>query len=162
MWKDNPLVGVGSGNYQHTLTVSYLWTLPSWATTTLSHTSLISVLAELGIVGVGVVSLFAFRLVVACRAAFKVSSDRYSRLMVAWCSASLVEIFFQSQSEGRLLDEPFLYVVLAILVSLEVGAGARGHSPVVEASEVPIRRRTKRVIKSEHVASPAMQGSRSG
>lgn len=28
MWKDNPLVGVGSGNYQHTLITSYLWTLP--------------------------------------------------------------------------------------------------------------------------------------
>ena len=53
MWKDNPLVGVGSGNYQHTLLVSYLWTLPWWAKTTLSHTSFISILAELGIVGVG-------------------------------------------------------------------------------------------------------------
>ncbi|MGE3076572.1 MAG: O-antigen ligase family protein [Dehalococcoidia bacterium] len=132
MWKDNPLVGVGSGNYQHTLTVSYLWTLPGWATTTLSHTSLISVLAELGIVGVGVVCLFAFRMVVACRAAFVVSRERYSRLMAAWCAAALVEIFFQSQSEGRLLDEPFLYVVLAILAALELGAGARGTDPVVE------------------------------
>lgn len=134
MWKDNPLVGVGSGNYQHTLTVSYLWTLPAWATTTLSHTSLISVLAELGMVGVGVVSFFIVRVVVACRAAFMASSERYSRLMAAWCSAALVEIFFQSQSEGRLLDEPFLYLVLAILVAIELGAGGRGHNPVVEST----------------------------
>lgn len=132
MWKDNPLVGVGSGNYQHTLITSYLWTLPWWAKTTLSHTSFISILAELGIVGVGILTLFAFRVGAACRSAFRLHSDRYSRLLSAWCVAALVEILFQSQSEGRLLEEPFLYLVFAILIAVELGAGSRGPDPVVE------------------------------
>jgi hypothetical protein len=51
--------------------------------------------------------------------------------MIGWCAAALIEILFQSQSEGRLLEEPFLYVVLAILVSLELGAGQRGPNPIV-------------------------------
>ncbi|MCC6959400.1 MAG: O-antigen ligase family protein [Dehalococcoidia bacterium] len=132
MWKDNPLVGVGSGNYQHTLITSYLWTLPWWAKTTLSHTSFISILAELGIVGVGILGLFALRVGAACRSAFRLHGDRYSRLLSAWCAAALVEILFQSQSEGRLLEEPFLYLVFAILIAVELGAGSRGPDPVVE------------------------------
>lgn len=142
MWKDNPLTGVGSGNYQHTLLISYLWTLPWWAKTTLSHTSLISVLAELGIIGMGIITLFVIRVVAACRSAYALTSDRYSRLMVAWCAAALIEILFQSQSEGRLLEEPFLYLIFAIVVSLEMGAGMRGPNPVVEpieASAQPLR-----------------------
>jgi len=132
MWKDNPLFGVGSGNYQHTLVTSYLWTLPWWAQTTLSHTSLISVLAELGIVGVSIIGLFVARVVVACKSAYRRSTGRYSRLMAVWCAAAMIEILFQSQSEGRLLEEPFLYLILAIVVSLELGAGTRGVDPVVE------------------------------
>jgi hypothetical protein len=132
MFKDNPLVGVGSGNYQHALIISYLWTIPDWAQTTLSHTSIVSILAELGIVGVGIVILFAIRVGVTCRTAFVLWTDRYSRLMTAWCAAALVEILFQSQSEGRLLEEPFLYLIFAILVAVELGAGARGQNPVVE------------------------------
>jgi O-antigen ligase len=155
MWKDNPLVGVGSGNYQNTLLISYLWTLPDWATTTLSHTSLISILAELGIVGVGLITFFSVRMVVACRAAFLASDERYSRLMVAWCAAALVEILFQSQSEGRLLDEPFLYVILAILVALEVGAGARGPDPVVESAESVVERTSRRRQKRGRPRPPA-------
>lgn len=139
MWKDNPLVGVGSGNYQHTLVTSYLWTLPWWAQTTLSHTSFISILAELGIVGVSMLGLFAVRVVVACRSAYRLYDERYSRLMAAWCAAALVEILFQSQSEGRLLEEPFLYLVFAILVAVELGAGTRGHDPVVEPLGEPVR-----------------------
>jgi O-antigen ligase len=144
MWKDNPLVGVGSGNYQHTLLVSYLWTLPWWAKTTLSHTSFISILAELGIVGVGMVVLFAIRLAGTCARTYFLSTDRYHRLMVGWCSAAFIEILFQSQSEGRLLEEPFLYLVLAILVALELGAGTRGHDPIVSAEgAVPAREQAR-------------------
>lgn len=142
MWKDNPLVGVGSGNYQHTLLVSYLWTLPWWAKTTLSHTSFISILAELGIVGVGMLTLFAIRVIVACRAAYRLYDDRYSRLLAGWCAAALIEILFQSQSEGRLLEEPFLYLIFAILVAVELGAGTRGVNPVVE----PVEERAREVV----------------
>jgi O-antigen ligase len=142
MWKDNPLFGVGTGNYQHTLLVSYLWTIPWWAQTTLSHTSFISILAELGVVGVAMLALFAYRLFFTCVKSYFATTDRYTRLLVGWVGASFVEILFQSQSEGRLLDEPFLYLLLAILVSLELGAGLRGNDPVVSAEPAaePVRR----------------------
>jgi hypothetical protein len=157
MWKDNPLVGVGSGNYQHTLLVSYLWTLPWWAKTTLSHTSFISILAELGIVGVGMVVLFAIRLAGTCARTYFQSTDRYHRLMVGWCSAAFIEILFQSQSEGRLLEEPFLYLVLAILVALELGAGTRGHDPIVSAEGMVPAREQARAREAANQARTPMR-----
>ena len=60
--------------------------------------------------------------------------------MAAWCAAALVEVLFQSQAEGRLLEEPFLYLIFAILIAVELGAGTRGHNPVVEPPGEPIRR----------------------
>jgi len=148
MWKDNPLLGVGSGNYQNTLVVSYLWTLPAWAKTTLSHTSFISILAELGLVGLGIFSLFAFRLFLTCVRSYHATPDHYTRLLVGWLGASFVEILFQSQSEGRLLEEPFLYLLIGILISLELGAGLRGENPIVEAIREPADER-------QPTASPA-------
>lgn len=139
MWKDNPLVGVGSGNYQRSLVVSYLWTLPWWAKTTLSHTSFISILAELGIVGVAAFAFMSFRVMVTCAHTYLASGDRYSRLWAAWVAAAFIEILFQSQSEGRLLEEPFLYLLLAILAALELGAAGRGPDPIVAEAEESVR-----------------------
>ncbi len=151
MWKDNPLIGIGSGNYQNTLLVSYLWTLPWWAQTTLSHTSFISIMAELGLVGLGILALFAFRLFLTCVRSYFATTDRYTRLLVGWVGASFVEILFQSQSEGRLLEEPFLYLLIAILISLELGAGLRGNDPVVAAEEPAV----EPIREAQRVPRPA-------
>lgn len=119
MWKDSPLIGVGSGNYQNSLIMSYLWAIPSWAEVSLSHTSVISILAELGIVGISLFVLVLTRIAVAITRAYHATRDRYNRLLIGWCAAALIGILFQSQSEGRLLDEPYLWLVLAVFVALE-------------------------------------------
>ena len=158
MWKDNPLIGIGSGNYQNTLVVSYLWTVPYWAETTLSHTSIISILAELGLVGVGAIGLFAFRLAFTCLKTYYATTDRYTRLLVGWCGAAFIEILFQSQSEGRLLEEPYLYVLVALVISLELGAGQRGKDPSVvaeEAAHAPRRRPARAPVLRERIPAVA-------
>lgn len=164
MWKDNPLLGVGSGNYQNSLVTSYLWTLPWWAKTTLSHTSFISILAELGIVGMSMFVLLGFRTMVSCVAAYRLSTNRYARLMAAWVIAALVEILFQSQSEGRLLEEPYLYVMLAILAALELGAATRGPDPSVSIEEPApaggsVRARQSGASEPKHAEQPFEQRS---
>jgi len=150
MFKDNPLAGIGSGNYQRTLVTSYLWTLPWWAETTLSHTSLISVLAELGLVGVGALLFTVVRIGATARRTYFANAGRDHRLYVGWVIAALVEIVFQSQSEGRLFEEPFMYLLFAILIALELGAGTRlpervavkqpAASPASAAASMPVRR----------------------
>jgi O-antigen ligase len=107
MWKDSPLIGLGTGNYQHALQVSYLHLIPYWARTTLSHTSLVSLMAELGLVGLAVFTFFAVRVAINLASLYRRASTSYHRLMIGLIGAGLIAILLQSQSEGRLLDEPY-------------------------------------------------------
>ena len=123
MFLDHRLLGVGSGNYQHSLLLSYRADIPSWAEVTLSHTSVISLLAELGMVGFGFFLFVVFRLGGAVVRAYRATTVRFDRLMIGWLGASMIGIFFSSQSEGRLLDEPYFYLVLAMFIAIETGQG---------------------------------------
>lgn len=123
MFKDNPLTGVGSGNYQHSLVISYLHLVPEWARTTLSHTSVISIMAELGVIGLAVLGFVVMRVAIVLGVVYSRSKAPFNRVIIGWLAASLIGIVFQSQSEGRLLDEPFLWVLLALLIAFETAPG---------------------------------------
>ncbi len=129
MWLDNPLVGVGTGGFQNALLVAYSWVMPYWAKTSLSHTSAISILAEWGIVGVAAFVFFLVRLFGASIRLFRAAADPFERILGAWLIAAFVEILFQSQSEGRLFEEPYLWLLLAVAAALEAGAGRRTPAP---------------------------------
>lgn len=120
MFKDSPFIGLGAGNYQHALVTSYLDAIPPWARVSLSHTSLVSVLAELGIIGVLMFAFVGVRLAVTMIRTYLRTGDAYGRVLVAWLAASIIGIVLHSQSEGRLLDEPLLWVLLAIVIAFEV------------------------------------------
>lgn len=151
MWKDNPFFGVGTGNFQHTLLTSYMWVLPWWAEVTLSHTSFITVLAEWGLVGVPLFGFVILRVGIAIRDARRAMPSAYSRLMLGWCAAALVEVLFQSQSEGRLFDEPYLWVLLALVAALELGAAERVPAPAT----VPAAATATEAARSEPARVPA-------
>lgn len=137
MFKDSPLVGVGTGNFPHALEISYIRILPEWARTTLSHTSLISTMAEQGIVGLAMFTFVSLRVGITIVRAYMRTKVPYDRLLVAWLGSSLFGIVLHSQSEGRLLDEPYLWLLLALVVAVETGRTAvRGAAPLpVEAAE---------------------------
>jgi putative inorganic carbon (hco3(-)) transporter len=118
---DNPFIGVGSGNYQHALITTYRSLVPDWAEVTLSHTSLVSIIAEWGILGLAMFLFITVRLAAVAVGCYRRSSTRYIRLISAWLGAALLGIVLHSQSEGRLFDEPYLYLLLAILVAIETG-----------------------------------------
>jgi O-antigen ligase len=125
MWKDNPFIGVGTGSYQNALVQSYMWVIPWWAETTLSHTSFISLLAEGGLVAISMLGFVLVRVANGAWNVYRRETGRYGRLMAAWCAVALTEIFFQSQSEGRLFEEPYLWAIFAIFVAIELGAVRR-------------------------------------
>lgn len=142
IWKDNPVFGVGSGAFQNTLILGYLYLLPWWAEATLSHTSLMSILSEWGIIGMIAFTFVALRIAIAFRMAYRDRPDRFSRLAIGWCIVAATEIFLQSQSEGRLFEEPYLWLVFAIFVALELGAGQRepaSQPPPPLAEDIPVR-----------------------
>ena len=127
MFKDNPIVGVGSGNYQHSLVTTYFDLVPYWAKTTLSHTSLVSLVAELGLVGIAVFSFFVLRVAITLVRIYHSTEVAYNRLIAGWLSSSLVGILLVSQSEGRLFDEPYLWVLFAITIAVETSPALAGH-----------------------------------
>ncbi|MEO9254426.1 MAG: O-antigen ligase family protein, partial [Tepidiformaceae bacterium] len=122
MFLDNPLIGVGSGNYQHALLISYRHLIPIWAEVTLSHTSIITILAETGIVGLLAFLFVSVRFGIGVMRTYYATKQPYNRLIVGWLGVSLLGIVFHSQSEGRLFDEPYIYLLLAILVAIETGS----------------------------------------
>lgn len=139
MFLDHPWIGVGSGNYQHTLIVSYKYLLPWWAEVTLSHTSMVSLLAESGVIGVALFLFVCVRITAAMTRTYFRAKARYSRLMVGWLAAGLVGIFLQSQSEGRLFDEPYLWLLLAIFVALETRPKLLGEQTGAAEAAAPAR-----------------------
>ena len=100
--------------------------IPEWARTTLSHTSTVSILAELGIVGFAAFLFLALRLLLTVVSTYRQPGDGEHRLIVGWLGAAFLGILFQSQSEGRLLDEPYLWLLMAILIAFETKQAVRG------------------------------------
>jgi len=141
MWEDNPLVGVGSGNFQRALTTSYIDILPVWARTTLSHTSLISLLAELGIVGIAMFALVTIKTAIVVVRTRLRAADPYVKMTITWLGIALLGILLQSQSEGRLIDEPYIWLLLAMVVACETqrrfgAVAARAAQPEAARAEV--------------------------
>ena len=155
MWKDSPLIGLGSGNYQHALIVSYLDLIPAWARTTLSHTSGVSLLAELGLVGLCVFVFACVRIGIVNAALFSRSRDPYQRLLLGWLGASFVGIVLVSQSEGRLLDEPYLWLLLAILIAFETSPALRAERAIEVVREpVPASEDGSQPVAARDQGSP--------
>jgi hypothetical protein len=44
-------------------------------------------------------------------------------MTVGWLGVALLGILLQSQSEGRLLDEPYVWLLLALVIAFETGFG---------------------------------------
>lgn len=140
MWKDNPLYGVGSGNYQHSLLTNYRHFVPSWTFTSLSHTTIITILAELGILGLLALMLASLRTAITVVRTYYATTSAYHRLVIGWLGAALLSIFLHSQSEGRLLEEPYLWVLLALLVAYETSPQLAGRAGVARGLFQPARR----------------------
>lgn len=154
MWKDNPFIGVGTGSFPNAVVQRYLWIFPWWAETTLSHTSFISILAEGGLVAISMLGFVLVRVANGARNVYRRETGRYGRMMAAWCAVALTEIFFQSQSEGRLFDEPYLWAIFAIFVAVELGAVRR------EPAGLPVVERTARAaapIRATRAAVSAIE-----
>jgi putative inorganic carbon (HCO3(-)) transporter len=115
MFLDHPIFGVGLDGYKDALEGPYNRFVSG--SIVRSHTSMITVMAELGLLGLIVLSLLAYRFV---RLGWRVygagrSSDR---AWVVGLGGVALAIFVSSQTEGRLFEEPYLWLVLGLMVAL--------------------------------------------
>jgi O-antigen ligase len=142
MFQDHPVSGIGFGGYQHALLTTYHAFLPNGFTDSVSHTAVVTVLAEMGLVGA--ILLLGF-LVQLARETFQFRQRRDEWALWGVISATLVvPIFLFSQFEARFVQEPYLWLVLGMGYSAQMLA-SRKRAPV--AAERRERRTERRRIE---------------
>ena len=112
MFSDNPMTGVGFGGYQHALLTTYRRYLPPNPQITLSHTSAITILAEQGLAGA---LLFAGFLGLLAWDVFRSLRRRTPwRSWIVMPALLVIPILILSQLEGRLIEEPYLWLAVGL------------------------------------------------
>jgi len=120
MFRDHPVWGVGVGGYQDSFVNDYYYFKDPKikANVTLSHTSAVTTIAELGVLG-AVVSLFLlYRWGRLGWRLHRRSRGEARALVLGLWAVSLV-IFLSSQTEGRFFDDPYLWLVFGLGVALD-------------------------------------------
>jgi len=123
MFADHPIAGIGFGTFSRSLASgAYSGMLPAGATVTESHTSLVTILAETGLVGLALVLSAGFFFVRdMIGSGLQPAATR--ALVLAPAIGVLVTVL-DSQSSGRLLDESYLWLFLGLAYSARLGLDA--------------------------------------
>ena len=115
MFLDHPLFGVGLDSYKDALQGPYRHFLAG--SIVQSHTSVITVMSELGILGLIVLGMFLHRFGQLSWRLYTCGSFEDRTLVAGLVGVSLA-IFVSSLTEGRLFEEPYLWLVLGLMVAL--------------------------------------------
>lgn len=116
MFKDHPIAGVGAGSYQQAFVDDYIrFKNPKIkANVTISHTSAVTIAAELGIAGLAATAFLAWRWL-----AFALRTARAARgpvrATVLGLLAVTAVVLLSSQTEGRLLEDPYLWLAIGLV-----------------------------------------------
>jgi O-antigen ligase len=124
MFRDHPLVGVGYGGFQNQLSTTYKSMIPANLPNpdVASHTGFVTIASEMGLVGLGLFLVFLLQL---AREVFWARRDAW----VLVPATLVVPIVMYAQFEGRLIEEPYLWLCLALLyAAMRAGPGLRMRS----------------------------------
>ena len=130
MFTDHPLTGVGAGGYQASFEEDYYeYKDPKIkANVTASHTSAVTVLAELGVIGAIAVLFLMVRWALYVRDLARTRDVELRTIVIALGICSAI-VFLGSQTEGRFLEDPYLWLFAGLAVAVEGILRAREPSP---------------------------------
>ena len=120
MFGDYPLTGVGAGGYQAAFEEDYYAhkNPKIKANITASHTSAVTIVAELGVIGAVAVAFLALRWTAYVRGLAQ-ARDLEFRTLALGIGIVTGVIFLGSQTEGRFLEDPFLWFFAGLAVAIE-------------------------------------------
>ena len=130
MFTDHPIFGVGLGGFQKmflTHYLSYKTVIPFVEGVTLSHTTLLTIAAELGLMGLAALAWVGLALVRVLARLRKAGLDRngLERYIPGvgyflWIAA----VFISSQAEARFFEDPMIWISMGMMLCLlgEVGS----------------------------------------
>jgi len=114
MFIEHPFAGVGLGNFQWAIEHPYHYLVPWSDAVTRSHTSLVTVAAEMGVFGILGMVVFLLLLVGM--------NLRVTNRMNAFAQAVLVSIFvvwLSSQGEGRFFEDPMVWAFWGLSLAMQ-------------------------------------------
>jgi O-antigen ligase len=121
MFRDHPVTGVGFGGYQRALLTTYRSFLPANLKganlDSVSHSSLVTVMAEQGVLGT--LLFLSFLLLLASEAWRARRQGEGWALWSVLPAALVIPIFLFSQFEGRFFTEPYLWLMLGLMYSAQ-------------------------------------------
>lgn len=119
MFKEHPAFGIGLGSFGKVASEDYREFLPyGGEAANLSHTALVTVTAELGIVGLAL-TLWIFGATYKSFKATLTAGKEPHKTYALTCFVAIPIIVLSAQSEGRMFEEPILWVFLGMLIALE-------------------------------------------
>lgn len=122
MFLDNPIFGVGLGNFQRVYTQDYSYLIdfdrrPSRGDPiTLLHSSFAALIAELGLVGLVWLSTFLFTLVQIFIRALRNNRGSPFIIYVLASATSLLLMFTHTQFRGSLFSDPYFWLLSGFMV----------------------------------------------
>jgi Lipid A core - O-antigen ligase and related enzymes len=119
MFKDHPIFGVGLGGFQESFTTHYLWmktVIPYVQGVTLSHTTILTIAGELGVMGLAALAwvwLALARVLKQLRNGLNGLIDRNG--LERYISGVgyflwIVAVFISSQAEARFFEDPMIWI----------------------------------------------------
>ena len=123
MFADHPVAGIGFGGFQHALSTTYRRLIPPDLPNPdiASHTAFVTIAAEQGVIGIALLLIFLVQL----------GREAFTARLRTWAvlpAVLIVPIILYSQFEGRFLEEPYLWLCLALFYA------ALGARPSLEKS----------------------------
>jgi putative inorganic carbon (HCO3(-)) transporter len=124
MFVDHPIFGTGFGTFSQSLLGPYVGLVPPGVDDTASHTSLITIVAETGLLGLAIVLVAAYSFV---RSTWRATGRSLrERTLVLGPAIGVLVIVLTSQLSGRLFEEPYLWLFLGLAFSAQAGLDGSG------------------------------------
>jgi putative inorganic carbon (hco3(-)) transporter len=119
MFVEHPIFGIGFGTFSQSLLGPYAGLVPPGVDDTASHTSLVTVMAETGLLGLAIVLVIVLSFV---RSTWQATTrSKSERALVLAPAIALLVILLTSQLSGRLFEEPYLWLFLGLAFSAQAG-----------------------------------------
>ncbi|MDP4128152.1 MAG: polymerase, partial [Bacillota bacterium] len=126
-FRDHPMFGVGLGGFQEMFVTHYLsmkTVIPDVEGVTLSHTTILTIAAELGVMGLIALTWFWLALIRVLRRLHSavlvqsesINSERYIPGVgyFLW----IVTVFISSQAEARFFEDPIIWISMGMMLCL--------------------------------------------
>jgi O-antigen ligase len=117
MFLDHPIAGLGLDSFREGMEGDYSHFIWPGRKTVLSHTSIITVMAELGIIGLLTLLFLLYKWAQVCWRAYANASVS-DKALAAGLAAAFLAVFLSSQSEGRFFEDPYLWLIFGLGVAL--------------------------------------------